>query len=61
MQHLQSLQLAEIVGLRLLLVPGDRIGEITAMLELGFRLPSPASATKTVFDEVFIPDPEDDR
>jgi transcriptional regulator with XRE-family HTH domain len=50
----------EVVGLRLLFVPDHRLGEIQALL--GQPLPSPSrrSDMRTVFDEVFIPDPEDD-
>ena len=53
-------QVAEVAGLRLMLVPVELSAEITAILERTSPSAPPAAAARTVFDEVFIPDPEDD-
>lgn len=52
-------QVGEVMGLRLMFVPDDRMADVLALL--GQSTPRPAHATmpRTVFDELFIPSPED--
>ena len=52
-------QVGEVMGLRLMFVPEERVVDVLALL--GQSIPRPAHATmrRSVFDEVFIPDPED--
>lgn len=53
-------QVGEVMSLRLLFVPDDKVAEVMALL--GQNPPSPPMATfpRHVFDELFIPDPEDE-
>ncbi|MTJ93967.1 MAG: helix-turn-helix domain-containing protein [Desulfovibrio sp.] len=53
------IQVGEVMGLRLLYVPEDRMADV--LMLLGQRTPTLSHATmpRSVFDEVFIPDPED--
>jgi len=52
-------QVGEVMGLRLMFVPDDRLADVMALL--GQPVPGRARTTTplNVFDEVFIPDPED--
>lgn len=53
-------QVGEVMGLRLLYVPDDRVAEVLALLGQSAPPPSWARPPHSVFEELFIPDPEDD-
>jgi transcriptional regulator with XRE-family HTH domain len=49
----------EVLGLQLMFVPKDRANEIMALLGHQSAPTVTSNSTESVFDEVFIPDPDD--
>lgn len=53
-------EIGETMGLSLVFVPSDRLTEVMAMLKPRSNPISPPTTSSNIFDEVFIPDPEDE-
>lgn len=51
-------QVGEVMGLRLIFVPDDRMADVMALLGQSAPRPPHATVPRSVFDELFIPDPE---
>jgi transcriptional regulator with XRE-family HTH domain len=52
-------QIGEVMGLRLMFVPDDRLAAVLALLGQPVPTHPHATTSRNVFDDVFIPDPED--